>query len=102
MAGRSRHLALAGLVAALALLFVFDPAAASFYPGCLFRSFLGMTCPGCGTLRALHQLLHGNFGAAWRLNPGVTVIAPLLALGFALKATRRNRSRRDPGRVREG
>ncbi|MEO6326972.1 MAG: DUF2752 domain-containing protein [Thermoanaerobaculia bacterium] len=98
MAGRSRNLAFsAGLVAALALLFFFDPASSSFYPPCLFRSFLGITCPGCGSLRAFHQLLHGNAGAAWCLNPGVTVIVPLLAIGLALRAAQRQ-SGRDPMR----
>jgi Protein of unknown function (DUF2752) len=70
-------------VAALSLLFFFDPAAGLFYPPCLFRSVLGMACPGCGSLRAIHQLLHGNFAAAWRLNQGMTVIAPVLAVTFA-------------------
>lgn len=90
MAGRSWTLAIGGvLVAALTLLFFFDPAAGLFYPPCLFRTFFGMTCPGCGTLRAMHQLLHGNLLAAWHLNPGVTVLVPILAVGFGAQAWRK-------------
>jgi len=94
MTRRSRTLALGvGLVAALVILFVFDPADGLFYPPCLFRTFLGFTCPGCGTLRAMHQLLHGHVGAAWRLNPGVTALTPALVVGLAMRTWRGRRER---------
>ncbi|PYV14756.1 MAG: DUF2752 domain-containing protein [Acidobacteria bacterium] len=54
---------------ALALLFFLDPARGGIFPPCPFRALTGYLCPGCGTLRALHQLLHGHLGAAFRLNP---------------------------------
>jgi hypothetical protein len=69
------------LFAAFAIvLFVLDPATAGFYPPCLFRTVLGMRCPGCGSLRAVHQLLHGDLAAAWALNGPVVVALPLSAL----------------------
>jgi hypothetical protein len=34
----------------------------------LFHDLTGLWCPGCGTARALHQLLHGNVAAAFRFN----------------------------------
>ena len=37
----------------------------------------GWDCPGCGTLRAAHQLTHGNLAAAWRLNPLAVALAPV-------------------------
>ena len=37
---------------------------------------LGYQCPGCGTLRGLHQLLNGNAGAAFRLNPLMMLLLP--------------------------
>lgn len=64
-------LLLAGLaVAALlaAILFWFDPSQYGFYPTCLFHNCTGLLCPGCGSLRALHQLLHGNVFAAVHFN----------------------------------
>lgn len=72
-------LALGGLAGAslLGILFAFDPAQSSFYPGCMFRHLTGWLCPGCGGLRATHQLLHGNIGAALQLNPLVVLVLPV-------------------------
>jgi hypothetical protein len=75
---------LAVMVAALVTLFLFDPATHGFYPGCPLHQVTGLLCPGCGTTRALHQLIHGNFAAAWGLNP---LVVSLLPVGFWL-ATR--------------
>jgi hypothetical protein len=77
-----RWFLLAGGVAGLILLgtlFFFDPARSTFYPGCMFRHLTGWLCPGCGGLRATHQLLHGNVGAAFRLNPLVVLVLPVFA-----------------------
>jgi hypothetical protein len=74
----------AGLLAAttgLVVLYFFDPATAGFYPVCPLHQLTGLQCPGCGGLRALHQLTHGHLAAAWRLNPLVIV---LLAAGLGL------------------
>jgi len=75
------------------LLFFFDPATAGFYPPCLFTTFLGTQCPGCGSLRAAHQLLHGNFNEAWVLNPALIIVAPL-ATAISLFTFLRNSSPR--------
>jgi hypothetical protein len=74
------------------VLFAFDPATAGFYPPCLFRTFLGARCPGCGSLRAAHQLLHGNFSAAWALNPTLMVVGPLAAALTFFTLVRRSSS----------
>ena len=42
------------------------------------RYVTGLLCPGCGTLRGLHQLLHGHLAAAFRLNPVMVLSLPLL------------------------
>ena len=63
-------------IAGIAVLFFFDPAVAGFYPPCLFKTVFGAECPGCGSLRAAHQLLHGNFAAAWALNPALMIVGP--------------------------
>jgi hypothetical protein len=55
-------------MAAVAMLFFFNPARYGFYPNCVFHSITGLDCPGCGSLRAIHELLHGNVAAAIRLN----------------------------------
>lgn len=40
------------------LFFVLDPAKHTFFPRCLFNSLTGYYCPGCGSQRAIHSLLH--------------------------------------------
>lgn len=72
---------LAGLGAGgvLAVLFFLDPARHALYPACTFRRWTGWNCPGCGGLRATHQLLHGHVLEALRLN----ALAVALWLGVA-------------------
>ena len=45
------------------------------WPDCTFRRLTGFPCLTCGATRASLALLHGDVGAAWRLNPLVCVIA---------------------------
>jgi hypothetical protein len=68
---------LAGLALVATVLFLFDPSTHAFYPGCLFYKLTGLLCPGCGSLRALHQLLHGHFSAAFRFNPLLMLCLPV-------------------------
>ncbi len=51
------------------VLFFFDPSRFHFYPVCVFHQATGLLCPGCGGLRAVHQLLHGHLYEAFRFNP---------------------------------
>lgn len=82
------RLAVAMLVAAagLMMLRVFDPATSRLFPPCPVHYLTGWYCPGCGSLRALHQLLHGNLRAAWALNPLTVVLLPFLSYGLASTA----------------
>jgi hypothetical protein len=70
------------LIAGAAYLFVFEPGKSGFFPPCPFRLLTGLTCPGCGSTRALHQILHGNFEAAFALNPLLMVGIPLMLFAF--------------------
>ena len=70
----------APLVAAgLALFYLFDPTTTRFFPACPVRALTGFQCPGCGTTRALHALLHGDVQAAFRFNPMLFVMGTALA-----------------------
>jgi hypothetical protein len=70
------------IIAGAAYLFFFEPGRSGFFPGCPFRFLTGFTCPGCGTTRALHQILHGNFYAAFTLNPLLLLAIPFLLVAF--------------------
>lgn len=72
-------------ISAGVILFFFDPAANRLYPPCPFRSLTGLLCPGCGSTRALHQLLHGEIIAAIKLSPMLVVVSPIL--GYAVIST---------------
>ena len=67
-----------GAVAMLggATLFWFDPSRVHIYPVCFFHQVTGLLCPGCGSLRALHQLFHGHLATAFRFNPLLVVSLP--------------------------
>jgi hypothetical protein len=66
------------LIAGAVYLFVFEPGRTGFFPVCLFRLLTGLTCPGCGTTRALHEIMHGHFQAAFMLNPLLLLAIPFL------------------------
>lgn len=53
--------------------------------------FLGLSCPGCGGLRATHDLLTGDLVGAWHANPLWTLTAPVLAATWLLWTVRRIR-----------
>lgn len=78
-------LAIAAMPVGCATLYVADPATSDIYPSCPFRSITGLWCPGCGTGRALHQLLRGHPLRALSLNPLAVVLVPL-AVGLAVSA----------------
>ncbi len=75
-------------LASAAMLYAFDPREPGNYPVCPFLGLTGYHCPGCGTLRALHQLLHGNIFSALGYNPLTVISLPFLAYAFALGALR--------------
>lgn len=78
-----------GLAAALGVpllcvvVYTFPPGTASFYPPCLFRASTGFTCPGCGTGRGLHALLHGDLLQALAYNALMVATLPMLAVWAA-------------------
>lgn len=75
-AGGGLMIAAAVLLISCAALFLFNPAEHGFYPRCLFHVWTGLQCPGCGGLRAMHQLLHGNLPAALHHNALAVLALP--------------------------
>ncbi len=63
-----RRIALAlGLPAAVALVLVYMRGPLGLQ--CPFYALTGLYCPGCGSGRAVHALLHGHPGASFRYQP---------------------------------
>lgn len=63
------------LLVLAAVYFVFDPNVDGLFPRCGFFVLTGLKCPGCGSQRALHALLHGDVVGAFRLNMWIPVAA---------------------------
>ncbi|EHB44683.1 hypothetical protein MycrhDRAFT_6702 [Mycolicibacterium rhodesiae JS60] len=51
-------------------------------PVCPTKALLGVDCPGCGTLRMIYSLLHGDLLAAVRFNALALVAFGLLAVAY--------------------
>lgn len=49
---------LIAVAAAGVLVYLFDPARYALFPKCPVYTLTGYYCPGCGSQRALHHLLH--------------------------------------------
>lgn len=65
---------------ALGCYYFFDPMQVTWMPKCPFRELTGLECPACGNQRALHALLHGDFGKAFSYNPFFILSLPYLFL----------------------
>ncbi len=80
---------IAGIVGCM-FLFCVNPTEIEWIPKCPFYVLTGYKCPGCGTLRGIHHLLHFHFSAAWAMNPLLIVMMPLIAAFLAWPRLSRN------------
>lgn len=93
--GRS-ILLLAGGALLLVLLAVYafvDPSQAWWMPKCPVYTFTGWQCPGCGSQRAVHALLQGDFSEAFAHNALFLLMIPFLALMAYAEFSRLRRPR---------
>jgi hypothetical protein len=68
-------------IPALAVLFFFiNPGEHQIFPQCIFYSLTGYHCPGCGSQRAIHNLLHLNIPGVVHHN--ILFIPALLAIAY--------------------
>lgn len=63
----------------------FDPEKTNFFPRCPIFTLTGLKCPGCGSQRALHQLLHLNIIEALKYN--ALMIFSIILLAFITIST---------------
>ena len=87
------------LIAGAVYLYVFEPGRSGFFPPCPFRLFTGLTCPGCGTTRALHEMMHGHILAAFALNPLLFLALPFLVFALLRYSSTAARNLRPPQSV---
>ncbi|MGL4943772.1 MAG: DUF2752 domain-containing protein [Thermoguttaceae bacterium] len=72
-------LLLTGITIGLCLYFE-HPAKYTWLPSCPFRVCTGLLCSGCGTLRAIHYILNGQLDIAFRCQPLLFFLSPILVL----------------------
>lgn len=72
---------LLGIGAAVVLRNIDPNVAGGPLPGCPFYALTGFYCPGCGSTRCLHALVHFDLANAMAMNPMLVIsLLPLLIL----------------------
>ncbi|AMC10357.1 hypothetical protein Lupro_03420 [Lutibacter profundi] len=76
-----------GIVIAFLFFFV-NPSNVNFFPKCPLYVTTGLYCPGCGSQRATHQLLHLNILGVLQQN--ILYLLGVLLIGYHLIVTSLN------------
>ncbi len=79
---------LGAVCAAFAYVGVVDPNEPGHYPVCPLLRYTGLWCPGCGGLRSVHALVHGDFSAALGANAPAVVGCAVFAVLWAVWVVR--------------
>ena len=85
-----------GGVAFAVVLHIVDPSEATSFPTCPFYAVTGLHCPGCGTLRCLHALLHLDLRSALDYNALTVLFVPLLVIAWLSSGLAAIRGREPP------
>lgn len=73
-------LAIAALLVFGIIYYALDPSQSGVFPRCTFLTLTGYKCPGCGSQRAIHALLHGDVVGAFKYNALLLISIPWIAL----------------------
>ena len=90
---RRRSLIFLSLLIGVALLMLyafFEPAETWWMPRCPINFFTGLECPGCGSQRAMHALLHGEFREAFTQNALLIFAIPFILFIGIVEINRKN------------
>ena len=60
--------------------YVFDPSNMAIFPKCPFLLLTGLKCPGCGSQRAIHCLLHFDIIGAIKYNFLLVAFLPVVII----------------------
>ena len=63
---------------------VVDPNESGHYPVCPSRALLGIDCPGCGGMRGMYCLIHGDLAGAMSHNILLLAIVPIAIILWAI------------------
>jgi len=95
---RTNQVVLILLIVGLTVLFyLVEPTKNSLFPRCVFNSLTGYYCPGCGSQRALHHLLHLNISGVASNNFLFIPALLLIVYHYAYKLLNKKFDLRLPG-----
>lgn len=69
--------------------YTINPAETGTFLKCPVHWSTGYKCPGCGSQRAVHSLMHGDIATAFHWNALLVLSIPYITLGFAAKKLER-------------
>lgn len=72
-----------GISAFTFYLYTHDPVTTPLMPICAFHYLTGWYCPGCGGLRAVYHLMHGDWQTALRYNPFIFMLLPFIGWWYS-------------------
>lgn len=76
------------LLCAGVVFYAYNPESSMLFPRCPFLVLTGLKCPGCGSQRAIHALLHLDFPAAFHYNALLVLSLPIVFLLLYAEAVR--------------
>lgn len=76
------------LIVLASVYYFFDPSEVGWMPRCLWKVLTDTDCPGCGSQRMVHALMHGDIIAAWHANAYALCMIPVIIFLFWLEFTR--------------
>ena len=79
----------AAVAIALLLFYALVDVDSGLMPRCPIKALTGFDCPGCGSQRMIHALLHGDFAGAWRQNPFLIVMIPVMLAALVAELWRK-------------
>ena len=79
----------AAVAIALLLFYALVDVDSGLMPRCPIKELTGFDCPGCGSQRMIHALLHGDFAGAWRQNPFLIVMIPVMLAALVAELWRK-------------
>ncbi len=74
-------LAVLGLGFLVVIYAYYDPETNPIFPKCPLRELTGYKCPGCGSQRAIHDLMHLDFSSAFQHNMLLVISIPYIVVG---------------------
>lgn len=73
-------LVVAGFVVLVVVYSLVDPSRTAWMPKCPVHTLTGLDCPGCGSQRAFHALLHGDLAGVAKANALLLLLFPYVAV----------------------